>query len=221
MALDRDLLVSDNAEQDAEHDAIDEVHGLTSEVLADGATPCASATDQGTVIGRPWKLWKADCLEAVAEICTKLCGDETNDGEAAYWMLFYPFVPALSCAGCKCVCHCVFPQEVKCGLFARLADKLPIGGHQRVDFVCPAAQNRGLHYETLMGLGFGLFALFGGLVVDVAVDVHIDVDSHRMGLLFHDVAEQSGTAGQEGDTAHHTKGKAEVCQHRTTNTGAV
>ena len=93
--------MSDDAEQDAEHDAVDKVHALTSEVLGNGAAPCASTTDERAVIGRPWKLWKADCLEAIAEVCTKLCGDQTDDGKAANWMLFYPFVPTLSCAGCK------------------------------------------------------------------------------------------------------------------------
>jgi hypothetical protein len=51
---------------------------------------------------------------------------------------------------------------VKCGLFARLADKLPMGGHQRVDFMCPATQMSQLLYETLVGLGFGDFPYFGG-----------------------------------------------------------
>ena len=89
-----------------------------------------------------------------------------------------------------------FPQEVKCGLSARLADKLPTGGHERVDFLCLGAQRFPFCHETLMGFGFAGVPLFGWLVVDVAVDVHIDVDSHRVGLFFHDVAEQAGAASQ-------------------------
>ena len=60
-----------------------------------------------------------------------------------------------------------------------------------------------------------------GLVIDVSVNIHIDIDANWVGLLFHDVAKEASTSGQKGDSPHHTKGKAKISKDCPADTGTV
>ena len=84
---------------------------------------------------------------------------------------------------------------------ARLADKLPMGGQQGVDFHRPLVS--------------------WGLIIDVSVHIHVDIHPNWVGLLLHNVAKESRTAGQEGYSAHDAEGQPEVCQHGSTDAGPI
>lgn len=60
-----------------------------------------------------------------------------------------------------------------------------------------------------------------GLVIDVSVDIHIDIDTDGVGLLFHDVAKKAGASGEKGDSAHHAKRKAKISEDRSADSGAI
>ena len=67
----------------------------------------------------------------------------------------------------------------------------------------------------------GQIGLFRGLVVDVAVDVHIDVDPDRVGLLLDEVAEEACAAREERYPAHHPHRQTDVGQHCPAHARAV
>ena len=85
--------------------------------------------------------------------------------------------------------------------FARLADKLPMGGQQGVDFHRPLAG--------------------GGLIIDVSVHIHVDIDANWVSLLLHNMAKETSTAGQQSHSTHDSEGQTEVCQDGSADPSTV
>ena len=84
---------------------------------------------------------------------------------------------------------------------ARLADKLPMGGQQGVDFHRPLVS--------------------WGLIIDVSVHIHVDIHPNWVGLLFHNVAKEACAAGQQRHTTQDAKWQAQVGQDGSADASAV